>query len=158
MFAIVESSGRQHELVPGRYIDIDMTAEDEGTTHVFENVLMLVDGDAVTVGKPYVSGAKVTGKVVSKLEVNPVHGRIQSSIKDNKIIVYHMKPKKGTRKKQGHRTQFTRIMIDSIEHEGKTFNKEHVKAKPEAPKKEFKAKVKETKGAKAESKKAEAKA
>ena len=39
MFAIVEASGRQYELIPGRYIDIDMTAEEEGTTHVFENVL-----------------------------------------------------------------------------------------------------------------------
>ena len=119
MFAIVEASGRQFELVPGRFVDIAMTGEEEGTTHVFENVLMLVDGEKATVGQPHVKGAKVTGKVISKLNVNDVHGRIESSIKDNKIIVYHQKPKKGTRKKQGHRTQYTRVFIESIELEGK---------------------------------------
>jgi len=123
MFAIVESSGRQYELVPGRFIDIDMTTEEEGDAHVFENVLMLVDGTKATVGQPYVKGARVTGKVISKLEVNPVHGRIQSTIRANKIIVYHQKPKKGTRKKQGYRQQFTRVYIDAIELDGKVVAK-----------------------------------
>ncbi|MBS1990152.1 MAG: 50S ribosomal protein L21 [Cyanobacteria bacterium SZAS LIN-3] len=143
MFAIVESSGRQFELVPGRFIDIDMTGEDEGAVHKFDRVLMLVDGDKATVGQPYVKGAVVTGKVISKLEVNEVHGRMQSSIKATKIIVYHMKPKKGTRKKQGHRSQFTRVFIDAIELDGK------VVAKAEAAAKE----AKEPKAAKAEAKK-----
>jgi large subunit ribosomal protein L21 len=129
MFAIVEASGRQFELVPGRFIDIDMTAEEEGTTHVFENVLMLVDGDKATIGQPFIKGAKVTGKVISKLEVNAVHGRIQSSIKSNKIIVYHQKPKKGTRKKQGHRSQYTRVMIEAIELDGKVVAKAEQEAK-----------------------------
>jgi large subunit ribosomal protein L21 len=123
MFAIVEASGRQYELVPGRYIDIDMTGQEEGTTHTFEHVLMLVDGTKATVGQPYVKGARVTGKVISKLEVNAVHGRIQSTIKSNKIIVYHQKPKKGTRKKQGHRSQYTRVYIDAIELDGKVVAK-----------------------------------
>lgn len=61
----------------------------------------------------------MTGKVISKLEVNDVHGRIQSTIKSNKVIVYHMKSKKGTRKKQGHRVQSTRVMIESIEVDNK---------------------------------------
>ena len=129
MFAIVEASGRQYELVPGRYIDIDMTAAEEGKAHVFENVLMLVDGEKATVGQPYVKGAKVMGKVISKLEVNEVHGRIQSNIKSNKIFVYHQKPKKGTRKKQGHRTQYTRVMIESIELDGKVVAKGEKEAK-----------------------------
>jgi len=133
MFAIVESSGRQFELVPGRFVDIDMTGEDEGAVHTFDKVLMLVDENKATVGQPYVKGAVVTGKVISKLEVNEVHGRIQSTIKTSKIIVYHMKPKKGTRKKQGHRTQFTRVLIEAIELEGK------VVAKAEAVAKEAKA-------------------
>ncbi|MBU6451271.1 MAG: 50S ribosomal protein L21 [Cyanobacteria bacterium REEB67] len=148
MFAIVEASGRQYELVPGRFIDIDMTAEEEGATHVFEQVLMLVDGTKATVGQPYVAGAKVTGKVISKLEVNAVHGRIQSTIKSNKIIVYHMKPKKGTRKKQGHRTQYTRIMIDAIELDGKVIGKAEAKSA------EAKTEVKAAPAKKAEAKKA----
>lgn len=114
MFAIVEACGRQYELQPGRFIDIDMTGEEEGATHVFDRVLMIVDGDKSTVGQPYVKGAKVTGKVISKLEVNEAHGRVQSNIKTAKVIVYHQKPKKGTRKKAGHRVQLTRVMVDSI--------------------------------------------
>jgi large subunit ribosomal protein L21 len=155
MFAIVESSGRQYELIPGRYIDIDMTAEEEGTTHIFENVLMLVDGEKATIGQPYIKGAKVTGKVISKLEVNAVHGRIQSNIKSNKIIVYHMKPKKGTRKKQGHRNQYTRIYIDAIELEGKVVAKPEAEAKSET-KSETKSATKSA--TKHESKKVETKA
>ncbi|MBK9202490.1 MAG: 50S ribosomal protein L21 [Candidatus Obscuribacter sp.] len=114
MFAIVEASGRQYELEPGRFIDIDMTGEEEGTVHVFDRVLMIVDGAESTIGAPYVTGAKVTGKVISKLEVNEAHGRIQSNIKSAKVIVYHQKPKKRTRKKAGHRVQSTRIMIEGI--------------------------------------------
>ena len=114
MFAIVEACGRQYELQPGRFIDIDMTGEEEGAIHVFDRVLMIVDGDKSTVGQPYVKGAKVTGKVISKLEVNEAHGRVQSNIKTAKVIVYHQKPKKGTRKKAGHRVQLTRVMVDSI--------------------------------------------
>jgi large subunit ribosomal protein L21 len=115
MFAIVEASGRQFELKPGRYVDIDVTGEDEGATHVFDRVLMIVDGDKSTLGQPYVEGAKVTGKVVTKMVVNEAHGRVQSSLKTSKVIVYHQKPKKGTRKKQGHRQQLTRVLIDSIQ-------------------------------------------
>lgn len=110
----MEACGRQYELQPGRFIDIDMTGEEEGATHVFDRVLMIVDGDKSTVGQPYVKGAKVTGKVISKLEVNEAHGRVQSNIKTAKVIVYHQKPKKGTRKKAGHRVQLTRVMVDSI--------------------------------------------
>jgi large subunit ribosomal protein L21 len=139
MFAIVEASGRQFELIPGRYIDIDMTTEEEGSTHVFENVLMLVDGEKATIGQPYVKGAKVTGKVISKLEVNEVHGRIQSNIKSNKIIVYHQKPKKGTRKKQGHRSQYTRVFIEAIELDGKVVAKAEKEAKVEKEAKAAKA-------------------
>ena len=123
MFAIVEACGRQYELKPGRYIDIDMTGAEEGATQEFDRVLMLVDGDKSTIGQPYVKGAKVTGKVLSKLEVNEVHGRVQSTVKSKKVIVYHQKPKKGTRKKQGHRVQFTRVMIDEIKVDDKVVAK-----------------------------------
>ena len=123
MFAIVEACGRQYELRPGRFVDIDMTGEEEGAVKVFDKVIMVVDGSGSTVGQPYIDGATVTGKIISKLEVNPAHGRIQSNIKSQKIIVYLQKPKKGTRKKAGHRTQFTRVMIDSIEIGSKTVAK-----------------------------------
>lgn len=120
MFAIVEAGGRQFKLEPGRFVDIDRTDDQEGSEHVFDKVLMLVDGDKSTVGTPYVEGAAVQGKVISNLKENAETGRITSSIRSKKVIVYKHKPKKGTRRKQGHRQQFTRVMIDSIKLKDKT--------------------------------------
>ncbi|MBI1271070.1 MAG: 50S ribosomal protein L21 [Cyanobacteriota/Melainabacteria group bacterium] len=120
MFAIVEAGGRQFKLEPGRFIDIDRTDDQEGADCVFDKVLMLVDGDKSTVGQPYVEGAAVKGKVISNLKENEVTGRITSSIRSKKIIVYKQKPKKGTRVKHGHRTEYTRVMIDSISVKDKT--------------------------------------
>jgi large subunit ribosomal protein L21 len=121
MFAIVESSGRQYQLETGKFVDIDSTVVEPGTEFVFDRVLMLVNGKESTVGAPLVEGAKVVGKVLE-------HGR------DRKIIVYHQKPKKGTRKKQGHRQGYTRVLVESI------LLKDEVLAKAEAsPKKETKA-------------------
>ncbi len=101
MYAIVQACGRQYQLEAGRFVDIDLVPAEPGQEFVFEHVLMIVNGKDSQVGEPYVSGAKVTGKVLS-------HGR------DAKIIVYHMKPKKGTRKKQGHRQGYTRVLVNSI--------------------------------------------
>lgn len=101
MYAIVEASGRQYQLEAGRFVDIDLVPVEPGGEFVFERVLMIVNGKDSHVGDPLISGAKVTGKVLS-------HGR------GNKIIVYHMRPKKGTRKKQGHRQGFTRVLVSVI--------------------------------------------
>ena len=120
MFAIVEACGRQYQLEAGRFVDVDLTEGEAGSAFVFDKILMIVDGANSTLGAPFIEGAKVSGKILSH------H-------KTKKIIVYHMKPKKGTRKKQGHRTQFTRVLIEAIELEGK------VVAKAEAVAKEAKA-------------------
>ncbi len=101
MFAIVEASGRQYQLEAGKFVDIDLIPHAEGDQFVFERVLMLVNNGESTLGHPLVEGAKVIGKVLS-------HGQAR------KIIVYKQRPKKGTRKKQGHRQEFTRVLIDSI--------------------------------------------
>jgi large subunit ribosomal protein L21 len=138
MFAIVEASGRQFQLEAGRFVDVDLTDGKAGDKFVFERVLMLVDGDKSTVGKPFIEGAKVEGKILG-------HD------KNKKIIVYHMKPKKGTRKKQGHRQHYTRILIESIKLNDKELAKadeQSKKAKAE-PKKEAKAKAEPKKEAKA---------
>jgi large subunit ribosomal protein L21 len=135
MFAIVEAAGRQFQLEAGRFVDVDLTDGKEGDQFVFERVLMLVDGDNSTVGKPFIDGAKVEGKILR-------HD------KNKKIIVYHMKPKKGTRKKQGHRQHYTRILIESIKLNDKVLAKSDEQAKPrakaekkEAPAKEAKSKA-----------------
>ncbi len=116
MFAIVETSGRQYQVEAGKFIDVDLRANEPGEEVVFDKILMIVDGANSLYGKPVVNGAKVVGRILE-------HG------KDNKIIVYKQKPKKGTRKKQGHRQLYTRVLIDSIVVGDK------ILAKDESPKK-----------------------
>jgi large subunit ribosomal protein L21 len=125
MFAIVEACGRQYQLEAGRFVDLDLTDAEEGSSFLFEKVIMLVDGASSTLGAPFIDGAKVTGRVIKHY-------------KGRKIIVYHQKPKKGTRKKQGHRQHFTRIAIDSIEFKDKVLAKAEKREprEPAAPKKE----------------------
>lgn len=124
MYAIVEASGRQYHIEAGRFVDLDLHAVEPGDDFVFDRVLMIVDGKDSHVGVPFVHGAKVKGRVLSH-------------IKGEKIIVYHQKPKKGTRKKQGHRQGFTRVLISSIElndkvlAEGKAYAKKEPKAAKE---------------------------
>jgi large subunit ribosomal protein L21 len=118
MFAIVESSGRQYQLEAGKFVDIDTTAVEAGKEFVFDRVLMLVNGKESTVGVPLIDGAKVVGKVLE-------HGR------DRKIIVYHQKPKKGTRKKQGHRQGYTRVLVESIHLKDEVLAKAEPRAKQE---------------------------
>jgi large subunit ribosomal protein L21 len=121
MFAIIEACGRQYQIEAGRFVDLDLTEANEGDQFQFDKVLMIVDGAQSTLGSPYIDGAKVVGRVVK-------------NHKGKKIIVYHMKPKKGTRKKQGHRQHFTRIAIDSIELKDKVLAKaepKETKAKSE---------------------------
>jgi len=101
MFAIVEASGRQYQVEAGKFIDIDLVAANKDDQYVLERVLMIVNGNKSTLGQPLIEGAKVLGKVLSHR-------------KSSKIIVYKQRPKKGTRKKQGHRQSYTRVLIDSI--------------------------------------------
>lgn len=102
MYAVVEAGGRQVELTAGKYVDIDMVSGESDQKFVFEKVLMIVDGDKSIVGKPFIEGATVTGRVIDH-------------VKDKKIIVYKYRPKKGTRKRTGHRQHHTRIFVSSIE-------------------------------------------
>lgn len=112
MFAIVESGGKQVKAMPGQYTDIEKLVKEKGEKISFNNILMLVNGNAkeTKVGNPYVKGAIVYGHIVDNK-------------KAKKVIVYKMRPKKGTRKKQGHRQWVTRVFIDNIELDGKIIAK-----------------------------------
>ena len=105
-YAIVEASGQQFWLQPNRYYDLDRLAVDVDGTLTIDNVLLVNDGKATTLGQPYVKGATVQLKVMA-------HRRGQ------KIIVYKMRPKKKTRRKNGHRQELTRVMVESITVGGK---------------------------------------
>ncbi|KAF0654432.1 50S ribosomal protein L21 [Cyanobium sp. Copco_Reservoir_LC18] len=106
-YAIVEASGQQFWLQPDRYLDLDRLNADVDSTVTLENVLLVKDASGTTLGQPYVAGATVELKVMA-------HRRGQ------KIIVYKMRPKKKTRRKNGHRQELTRVMVQSIKVGGKS--------------------------------------
>ena len=101
MFAIVETGGKQYQVEEGRYLDVELLEGDNDSKVVFDKVVMIVNGKKSKVGQPYVAGASAEGTIVK-------HDRAK------KIIVYKQRPKKGYRKKQGHRQGFTRVMISKI--------------------------------------------
>jgi large subunit ribosomal protein L21 len=101
-YAIVATAGKQFRVEPGRFYDVDRIHADADTNLTLDQVLLVQDGDTIHVGQPLVAGASVDATVMQHLR-----GR--------KIIVYKMRPKKKTRKKQGHRQELTRIMINSID-------------------------------------------
>ena len=110
-YAIIAAGGTQLRVEPGRFYDINRLSAEADEKVTIDNVLMVEDGDEVTIGQPLVAGATVNGTVVSHL-------------RGKKVIVYKMKPKKKTRKKRGHRQELTRLMIDSITVDGKTITAE----------------------------------
>jgi large subunit ribosomal protein L21 len=105
-YAIVEASGQQFWLQTDRYVDLDRLSADVDSTVTLENVLLVKDASGTTLGQPHVEGATVELKVMA-------HRRGQ------KIIVYKMRPKKKTRRKNGHRQELTRVMVQSIKVGGK---------------------------------------
>lgn len=101
MFAIIETGGKQYQVEEGRYLDVELLEGDKDSKVVFDKVVMIVNGKKSKVGQPYVAGASAEGTIVK-------HDRAK------KVIVYKQRPKKGYRRKQGHRQGFTRVMISKI--------------------------------------------
>lgn len=101
VYAIIETGGKQLRVEPGRFYDIERLAVDEESSVVIDRVLFVESDGDISVGQPWVEGATVEGTVLQHLR-----GR--------KIVVYKMRPKKKTRKKQGHRQELTRFMVNSI--------------------------------------------
>jgi len=100
-YAIIETGGKQLRVEPGRFYDVERLPVEPDETISLEKVLLVQDGGDVSIGQPLVEGAAVEVTVMQHLR-----GR--------KIIVYKMRPKKKTRKKQGHRQELTRLMVNSI--------------------------------------------
>ncbi len=115
MYAIVETGGKQYPVEEGRYIDLELLDAKQDSKVTFDKIVMLVNGKKSKVGQPYVTGASVEGTVVK-------HDKAK------KIIVFKQRPKKGYRKKQGHRQQFTRVMITKIRTSAKKDSAEKAEA------------------------------
>ena len=106
-YAIVEASGKQFWLESNRYYDLDRCHAEVNDVLTIEKVLLMNDGKDLKIGKPYIKDAKVEIKVLE-------HRR------GPKIIVYKMRPKKKTRRKNGHRQELTRVLVQSISVGSKT--------------------------------------
>ena len=100
-YAIVEISGRQFWVETGKYYNFNRIPTKLGQDIILNRVLLLNNEGEILVGKPYLEKVKIKGKVLEHLR-----GR--------KKLVYKMRPKKKTRKKQGHRQQLTRVLIEEI--------------------------------------------
>lgn len=100
-FAIIENGGKQYKVAAGEKLKIEKTEGTEGDTLVFDKVLLVADGDKVSIGAPYVSGAKVEAKL-------GVAGRARKKI----VFRYHSKTR--YRKKKGHRQHFTEVEISKV--------------------------------------------
>lgn len=100
-YAIIETGGKQLRVEPGRFYDVERLAAEEEANITLEKVLLIQHDGNINVGQPIVEGATIEATVLRHL-------------RDRKIIVYKMRPKKKTRKKQGHRQELTRLLINSI--------------------------------------------
>ena len=133
MYAIVDIAGQQFKVVKDQKVYVHRLDAKTGTKVSFDQVLLLDDGGKVTVGAPAIANASVEAKVVKHL-------------KDDKVIVFKKKRRKGYRVKNGHRQSLTEIVIESIGTSAKKkaapaskAEKEAVKAKPAAKKETAKA-------------------
>ncbi len=101
MYAVIKTGGKQYRVSAGETLKIESVAGDVGSAVVLDKVLMVGNGDKVTVGKPLLAGASVKATIVS-------HGR------GEKVKIFKMKRRKHYQKHQGHRQNYTEIRIDGI--------------------------------------------
>ena len=101
MYAIIETGGKQLKVEEGQVIYVEKLDVEEGSTYAFDKVVA-IENNGLTLGTPYVEGAKVTCKV-------------EKQGKEKKIVIFKYKQKKGsTRRKQGHRQPYTKLTVEKI--------------------------------------------
>ncbi len=125
MYAIVEIAGQQFKVAKDQKVFVHRLSEDEGSSVSFDNVLLIGDGDNITLGAPAIEGAQVGAKITRHL-------------KGDKVIVFKKKRRKGYQKSNGHRQYLSEIVIESILASGakKATKKEEKAVAPKADKKE----------------------
>ena len=106
MYAVVSTGGKQYRVEPGRELVVERLAADPGASVTFDRVLLVGDGEAVTIGTPIVSGASVSATVIGEA-------------RGPKLIVFKFKQKVKYRRTTGHRQHLTRVRIDEISADGR---------------------------------------
>lgn len=101
MYAVIVTGGKQYRVKEGQLLKVESLPVEQGQTIDFDQVLMLVNGAEINVGKPIVVGAKVTASVIE-------HGR------GEKIRIVKFRRRKHSRRQMGHRQNFTKIKIEAI--------------------------------------------
>ncbi len=101
MYAIVRTGGKQYQVASGDQLRVEKLDGKVGDTVDLEDVLMVVDGEDITIGRPVVENAKVVAKIAEQ-------------DKAKKVIVFKKKRRKGYRLKQGHRQHYTTLEIQEI--------------------------------------------
>jgi large subunit ribosomal protein L21 len=106
MYAVVTTGGKQYRVEAGSELIIEQLGAEAGASITFDRVLLVGDGDAVTVGTPTVDGASVSATVLGE-SLGP------------KLIIFKFKQKATYRRKNGHRQHMIRVRIDEINASGK---------------------------------------
>jgi large subunit ribosomal protein L21 len=101
MYAVIVSGGKQHRVVEGEVLKLELLTAATGETISFDKVLMVGQGADVTIGAPYIASGKVTAEVLA-------HGRA------DKVKIIKFRRRKHYRKQQGHRQWFTQVKITGI--------------------------------------------
>lgn len=101
MYAVFQSGGKQHRVTEGQTVRLEKLEAATGDTVEFEQVLMLSDGEKVTIGAPFVAGSKVTAEVIS-------HGR------GDKVKIVKFRRRKHSRTQMGHRQWYTEVKITRV--------------------------------------------
>ena len=102
MYAVIQTGGKQYRVAEGDTLKVEKIAADKGASVEFDKVLLVADGEKISVGKPYVEGGKVAARIAS-------HGR------GKKVKVVKFRRRKQYLKRQGHRQWFTELKITGIE-------------------------------------------
>lgn len=101
MYAIIETGGKQYKVSPNQSIKVENLGKEKGEIVELNKVLFYADNGKYYVGRPYIENAKVIAQVIEK-------------DRDKKILIFKYKPKKGYRRRMGHRQNYTRLLIKEI--------------------------------------------
>jgi large subunit ribosomal protein L21 len=101
MYAVIKTGGKQHKVAEGEILKVEKLKASEGEPVDITDVLLVEKDGEVTLGSPFIEGAKVTVKILR-------HG------KEDKVTIIKMKRRKDYRKKQGHRQNYSEIQIEQI--------------------------------------------